>query len=102
MEAKGKFETIKALVTDASKKQDAGMIVDEVRKMGLRTVGESNYMHLDCIYEADDKTSLKFHYHSYDPSGPFQNIPDVNKIKIQLLNSGEIVENFEISFDDKH
>jgi hypothetical protein len=101
MLAKQKFDAVKALVQQASKDQDANLIVHEVPKLGLNIVGESNYMLLNCEYEASDSTSLKFHYHSYDPSGPFQNIPDINKVKIELFNKGELVEKHEESFDDK-
>ncbi len=101
MLAKQKFDAIKAIVQRASKDQDANLIVREVTKSGLVIVGESNYMLLNCEYAASDSTSLKFHYHSYDPSGPFQSSPDINKVKIELFNNGELVEKYEDSFEDK-
>lgn len=100
MHAKQKFDAVKTLVQQASKDQDANLIVHEVPKLGLTVVGESNYMLLNCEYDGSDSTSLKFHYHSYDPSGPVQNIPDINRVRIELFNNGELVEKFEESFDD--
>ncbi|MGI2095320.1 hypothetical protein ACRN96_22610 [Shewanella oncorhynchi] len=101
MLAEQKFKELISLVDRASKEQNANLIVDEVPKMGVTLIGEHNYMLLNGTYAESDGSRLTFHYRSYDPSGPFQNIPDVNKIKIELFFNNLSVSVYEDVFNDE-
>ena len=45
--------------------------------------------------------SIVINYRSYDPSGPFQNLPDENKYDATLTLNGQPVESFATSFTDQ-
>lgn len=47
------------------------------------------------------RLSVTFRYHSYDPLGPFQNLPDVNKIEIKLIQNDQVIDEHNDYFDDK-
>lgn len=102
MLAKEMFETISNYIEEAVANRDSSTLVDKVKALNLAIEGESNYMDLNCSYTASDGTSIVFSFHSYDPSGPFQNLPDVNKIKLQLISNGNLVSEVSQEFDDKH
>ncbi len=101
MIAQDLFNQISGYIEEAKKSQNSSALVDQVKGMNLNTTGEVNYMNLNCSYEAQDGTSIKFSFRSYDPSGPFQHLPDVNKIKLQLLLNGIAVSEVSEEFDDK-
>ncbi|WP_140162557.1 hypothetical protein [Billgrantia desiderata] len=101
MIAEGLFKQIAGYIEEAARSQNSSPLVDRVKALGLDTEGEVNYMHLKCSYMAEDGSSIKFSFQSYDPSGPFQNLPDVNKIHLQLLKNGEVVYEINERFDDK-
>ena len=100
MLAKVYFENIKQLIDAASKSSDINILLHGLEGMGLIAVGELNSMLANYTYSAPDGSSINFHYHSYDPSGPFQNIPDTNKIKLDLLNEQQVIEEYSTQFDD--
>lgn len=37
---------------------------------------------------------------SYDQSGPFQHLPDMNKIEMQLSNNDQIIDEYKVSWED--
>lgn len=101
MIAKELFEKIKGYIEEAAQTQNSSPLVDKVRALNLHKTGEINYMNLNCSYDAADGSSIVFSFRSYDPSGPFQNLPDVNKIKLQLLQGGAVISEVSKEFDDK-
>lgn len=101
MTIKNLFNEIKQVIEEASIKHDVNILIQYIEKQNFNAVGESNSMLANYIFNTDDGYSIKFHYHSYDPSGPFQNLPDTNKIKLQLLNDKEVIDEFVMQFDDK-
>jgi hypothetical protein len=80
MLAKDYFESIKILIENASESSDINILLRGLEDMNLVAVGEINSMLANYTYSTPDGSSIRFHYHSYDPSGPFQNLPDTNKI----------------------
>ncbi len=100
MIAKQKYGELVSISKRASDAQDANIIVHEIPNTGTTVIGESNYMLLNCKYTDEQGDSVVFHYRSYDPSGPFQNLPDINKFRVELWVDGKLLELFEDSFDD--
>lgn len=99
MIAKEVFEKIRGYIETSAEAQDASYLIDKVRELGLD--GEVNYMRFQCSYVAGDGSAILLDFRSYDPSGPFQNLPDRNKIKLQLLQHNIEIESIEETFDDK-
>ena len=101
MIAQDNFNVLKMLIDEASQTQDINSLLDKLKNMNLQAVGELNYMLANYVYQASDGSNIKFHYHSYDPSGPFQNLPDINKIKLELFNGQELIAKHDARFEDK-
>ena len=101
MIAKELFDKISGYIEEAVRTQNSSPLVDKIKILNLNTEGEVNYMNLNCSFDGQDNSSIKFAFRSYDPSGPFQNLPDVNKIKLQLLLNGVIISEINERFDDK-
>lgn len=52
-------------------------------------------------YQPGDGQRVSLHVRSYDPSGPFQNIPDINKFTVNLYDSqGNVLGSYERSYSD--
>lgn len=100
MIARELYEKIKGYIEEAAETQNSSSLVVKVRDLNLNTTGQVNYMNLNCSYGAPDGSSIVFSFRSYDPSGPFQNLPDVNKIKLQLLQDGAVISEVSKEFDD--
>jgi hypothetical protein len=101
MLAQGKFDLIKSHIEESAKIQNSSYLVDRVREMNLDVSGEAHYYRLYCSCKESDGSSILFEFRSYDPSGPFQNIPDVNKIKLQLFQDNQLVSELIEQYDDK-
>jgi hypothetical protein len=101
MNARELFDQISDYVTEAEMTQNSSPLVDKVKALNLNIDGEVNYMNLNCSYQDQAGSSIKFSFRSYDPSGPFQNLPDVNKIEMQLFKNGAVISEINKRFDDK-
>ncbi|MBH0010968.1 hypothetical protein I6F66_02610 [Pseudoalteromonas sp. NZS100_1] len=101
MLAEVKFNLIKSYINQSAMIQNSSYLVDRVREMNLSVSGEAHYYRLYCTYNEVDGSSILFEFRSYDPSGPFQSIPDVNKIKLQLLQNNQVVSEIFEQYDDK-
>ena len=50
--------------------------------------------------KADDEGSrIVINYRSVDPSGPFQNLPDINKYEIALEVKGKTIEKYHYEYE---
>jgi len=96
-----KYEIIKGYIAESVAKQDSSYLVDKVRAMNLVINGEANYMRLNCTFSAPDGSAIVFTFKSYDPSGPCQNLPDINKINLQLLQDQKVISEISEVFDDR-
>ena len=47
-----------------------------------------------------DKSKLVVEYRSYDPSGPFQNDPDINKFEARIVLEGKTISEFKQEYSD--
>ncbi|MDO6557748.1 hypothetical protein [Paraglaciecola chathamensis] len=101
MLAQDKFNLIKSYIEESVKTQNSSYLVDRVREMNLDVSGDAHYYRLYCSCNESDGSSILFEFRSYDPSGPFQNLPDVNKIKLQLLQNNQLVSELIERYDDK-
>ena len=101
MLAKSKFNLIKSYIEESAKIQNSSYLVDRVREMNLDISGDAHYYRLYCSCNEINGSSILFEFRSYDPSGPFQNILDVNKIKLQLLQNDQLISELIEQYDDK-
>ena len=101
MIAREKYIFLKSMVLFFSRNKDINGLLDRVRELQLDAIGESNSMYYECVYHSTDGNSVNFTYKSYDPSGAFQNLPDINKVKIELFENGVLTAAHDERFSDE-
>ena len=101
MLANEKYKNIVNKIDEAEKHKDINLLLDYLDSLGLSSVGEKNSMLANYELSEADGSKIKVHYHSYDPSGPFQNLPDINKTKIELFNGNNLVSEYSANFEDE-
>lgn len=99
MFAKNKFTEIKKIMIDARVNKDTDTLVESIKQLDLNIKDGSNFYYLEAGDEEEDGSSIYFLYRSYDPSGPFQNLPDVNKITLILSKDGKEVDKYNENFE---
>jgi len=91
------YQLLVSYCEEAVTTKKSAPLLEKVRALNPVIEGESHYARLKCSFVCTDGHGVQFSYRSYDPSGPFQNLPDVNKIEVsQFLGALAIASN---SFD---
>lgn len=100
MIAEQKFYLLQTLIDESKRNRDTNNLINNVKNLNLNIEGESNFMRLNCSFVEVDGSSVHFTYRSYDPSGPFQNLPDINKIRLELRSNGSLIKEYYKEFED--
>ncbi|CNE94060.1 hypothetical protein ACMVCI_000844 [Yersinia enterocolitica] len=100
MLAKDKFTLLKQQIILVCHERNSGKLIDLALNSGMFVQGEWNYSKLHCSYKDSEGSEIQFSYKSYDPSGPFQNLPDVSKVKLVLLSQNNEIDRYETCFDE--
>lgn len=75
-------------------------LADELRMDGGEE-GRSTSLSYRYQYQDGDGQQVGLHVRSYDPSGPYQNIPDMNRITVNLYDSkGNVMASYDRSYSD--
>ncbi|MCE2596391.1 MULTISPECIES: hypothetical protein [Motilimonas] len=99
MKASETYEFVKSLVRKAELDLDTGTFVNALKELDWQISGEFSYMRMDVQKVESDGCRVRLYYKSYDPSGPFQNLPDVNKIQVQLIQGNTVIDELNVRFD---
>ncbi|MEZ8618972.1 hypothetical protein AB4374_13900 [Vibrio splendidus] len=99
MKASETYEYVKSLVLRAEKDLDTDTLVNAIKEQNWLVSGEFNYMIMDVQKKESDGSSVRLYYKSYDQSGPFQNLPDISKVQVQLIENNEVVEEINVRFE---
>jgi hypothetical protein len=49
---------------------------------------------------SDGSDAVELYVRSYDPSGPFQNIPDINRFTASLIRDGKTIATHDRQYND--
>ena len=99
MEALETYEFVKSLVRKAELDLDTDTLVNTFKELDWQVSGDFNYMRMDVQKVESDGSGVRLYYKSYDPSGPFQNLPDVSKIQVQLIQGNTVIDELNVRFD---
>ena len=51
-------------------------------------------------YEDNEDGKIEMEWRSYDPSGPFQNLPDMNKIELKCYIKSQLIDQYQVEYED--
>lgn len=102
MQAKKLFDAIASAIDKACESRGFLEVCDSAAKLGMigGEVKSFNTLKYEFSYADSDGGSVTLNVRSYDPSGPFQNEPDINRFTTKLLRDGREVDSYDRSYED--
>jgi hypothetical protein len=102
MSTEEKFIVLQEAVTKACSQKNYFIARDVAASLDFTETEQPRSMTLSLKYEyrGSDGRSIILIFHSYDPSGPFQNLPDMNKFDLKLLGTSSVEREFSCSYED--
>lgn len=96
------FASLRNALEEARSQQDSSIATSAANSFGFVESDESRNFTFAVRYSytGSDGYSIVLNYRSYDPSGPFQNLPDINKFSLTLVNGGSEEDSYSCSFED--
>lgn len=91
MNAEESFEAMKAFVDAACKAKDHSFAVIAAERLGFQHIpisGASSQVFANLRYQEPSGSEVWLVAKWHDPSGPFQNIPDINRLRLTLKVPG--------------
>lgn len=82
------------------KKYTPSYVIDYAIKLGMLPVGDLNYSNVKVELYDSDGYVVQLELRSYDPSGPFQNLPDITKLHLSLFFSNIKVDGKVIRLEE--
>jgi len=102
MNTEEKFIVLQEAVTEACSQKDYCIASDVAASLGFTETEQLRSITLSLMYEyqGSDGRSIVLNFRSYDPSGPFQNLTDINKFKLKLISTSLVEREFSCSYED--
>ncbi|HHK8657548.1 TPA: hypothetical protein ACQYF6_000053 [Vibrio parahaemolyticus] len=96
------FSSIQHAMDEAKNEQNFFIFRSRARQLGLTEVDEETVVSIRYSYSLDLPNNLQItgSLRSWDQSGPFSIQPDKNVIEFKLLNNGQVLEQYEVSWED--
>lgn len=85
------FEEMKSLVSAACDAKEYSLVVQAAEKFGFHSIPANSSLKsfANLKYEDSNGGEIMLIAKWYDPSGPFQNLPDINRIRLTLKMPGQ-------------
>ena len=95
------FKTIKVAMNQAKEEQSLGLFRECCSTLGIQETDDGSLVGLRYSYKftLPDGT-IHGSLRSYDQSGPFQNLPDMNKIEMILKCGDDVVDRYYVEWED--
>ena len=94
------YNALSDFAHQSKESSNSSIFINYLKQYNWSTVVEINYMKANVTKDYPDGYSLHVEFRSYDPSGPFQNLPDINKITIELWQLDKLVHRDYTEFED--
>jgi hypothetical protein len=89
------YELMQSAIEEAVTQKSQDLVKAAAQRFGFQVI-ETRAPNYEATY-FDTTFVIKLEYRTYDPSGPFQSIPDINKFSLRLY---EQTEKFERDYSD--
>lgn len=102
MEARRVYEALVIAIEKACAVHGFSEVCDEAQRLGM-SGGRANSLtslRYDFKYESPDGGVVTLDVRSYDPSGPFQNEPDINRFTARLYENGQERTAYDRQYSD--
>lgn len=95
------FMIIKAAMDQSKQEQSLGHFRDTCLALGVQETDDGSRVSIRYSYKLDlaDGT-IEGSLRSYDQSGPFQNLPDMNKIQMVLKRGNAVQDQHYVEWED--
>lgn len=92
---------MKSAIENACAEKNHLSVRDAALALGFVETDASRAMTLAFKYERidPDGSSITLSFRSFDQSGPFQNLPDMNRFELKLLSHWELIEEFRAEYE---
>lgn len=102
MQARQIYDALVVAIDVACEERGFLEVCDEAIRLGMAGGQTGDIMTLGYKYEYTDEESqvVSLYVRSYDPSGPFQNEPDINRFTAKLHTNGREVASHDRSYTD--
>lgn len=102
MNSQASFSSLKRAIQNACAQKNHLVVRDAALALGFTESNVSKAMTLALKYECvePDGTSVVLSFRSFDQSGPFQNLRDMNRFELRLIAQGELIEEFKAEYED--
>ncbi|MBJ6752684.1 hypothetical protein [Geomonas anaerohicana] len=95
------FKLVKAAMDQAKRDQDLEHFREISLALGIQEIDEGSPVSIRYCYQLfNQDAAIQGALRSYDQSGPFQNLPDINKIEMVLRQGGEVLERHYVEWED--
>ncbi|HHF3125690.1 TPA: hypothetical protein ACPJ1U_001108 [Vibrio alginolyticus] len=96
------FSSIRHAMDEAKEKQSFEFFRNKAKQLGLTEVDENTVVSIRYTYSLNvlNNQSITGLLRSWDQSGPFSIQPDKNVIEFKFLDNGEVVEQYDVSWED--
>lgn len=94
------FEETKSRIDLACAANDFRIL--ELLDLGFKKedVKDGRLMHLLFILGEGDNEKIEIDFRSYDQSGPFQNLPDMNKFTANYIQNNQVIDTYQNTYED--
>ena len=93
------FEEIKKRIIYAVEKENYNLFNPSDLGFIKKDINDGRLIHeIHSLEDGEEKIEVDFR--CYDPSGPFQNLKDVNKFTLEYYVNGILIERFQDTYED--
>lgn len=102
MLARNLYEAIVTAIDKACASSNFLEVCDVAAQLGMigGEVTSFNALRYEFAYTDSEGDQVTLNVRSYDPSGPFQNEPDINRFTVKLISPGREVASHDRQYDE--
>lgn len=96
------FTEVKKSVVEACKAKKYLLVEDKAIQLGFSKMDNSQgfMLKINFLYEVENNERVELEFRSYDQSGPFQHLPDMNKFEVKLYKTDLLKDSYTDSYED--
>lgn len=103
LQAQQYFEAMKVAIDKTCLERDLSYVNQYAIDCGYNVNNVSSSFTYSLQYDLifTDGLQVSLNYRSFDPSGPFQNIPDISRFDLKLINNSQTISSYRNEFEEK-
>ncbi|MCE7987202.1 MAG: hypothetical protein DYG89_39025 [Caldilinea sp. CFX5] len=96
------FTEVKKSVVEACKAKKYLLVEDKAIQLGFSKTDNSQglMLKINFLYQVGNNERVELEFRSYDQSGPFQHLPDMNKFEVRLYKADSLRDSYSDLCED--